>query len=427
MNARRSGRSGISRRTFHLSGLIAPTLLLLVAGGCSGGERPEPAGVDGDPDSAAAGSPATSEGRYPAEGTVIGTYSSEKHDFRLVTVVEGLENPWGIAFLPDGEILVTERPGRLRLIRNGTLSEPIAGVPEVFARQQGGLLDVAIHPDFEQNRLVYLAFAKPVPGGANTAVIRGRLDGLQLLDVEEIFDGNNVAAGGIQFGARLVFDGAGHLFVSIGDRNARPVLGEGDNHPAQDLSNHAGTIIRVFDDGSVPPDNPFVGQAGVEPEIWSYGHRSPQGLALHPVTGELWETEHGPQGGDELNHIRPGANYGWPIIGFGVQYGGQKIHESTTREGLEQPVHYWVPSIATSGLAFYDGDEFPEWKGNAFVGGLAGQHLARVELDGTRSVASERLIAGWGKRIRDVRSGPDGFLYIVTDESNGGVYRLEPA
>lgn len=425
MNPRRWGRSGVSRRTFHWSGLIVPSLLLLVAGGCSGSEPPDPAGVNGDPDSA--GSSATSEGGYPAEGTVVGTYSSEKHDFRLVTVVEGLENPWGIAFLPYGEILVTERPGRLRLIRNGTLSEPIAGVPEVFARQQGGLLDVAIHPDFEQNRLVYLAFAKPVPGGANTAVIRGRLEGLQLLDVEEIFDGNNVSAGGVQFGARLVFDGAGHLFVSIGDRNAPPVLGEGENHPAQELSNHAGTIIRIFDDGRVPPDNPFVGQAGVEPEIWSYGHRSPQGLALHPVTGELWETEHGPQGGDELNHIRPGANYGWPIIGFGVQYGGQKIHESTALEGLEQPVHYWVPSIATSGLAFYDGDEFPEWKGNAFVGGLAGQHLARVELDGTRSVASEQLIAGWGKRIRDVRSGPDGFLYIVTDESNGGVYRLEPA
>lgn len=409
-------------------GIGALALLFLAAGCAAGngtGEPQESTQGSSSADEASSGAQMQSEG-YPAQASAIGTYQSQAHSFRLVPVVEGLENPWGVAFLPDGEMLVTERAGRLRLVRNATLSDPISGVPEVFARQQGGLLDVAIHPDFEQNRLVYLAFAKPVSGGANTAVIRGRLEGNALTDVEEVFNGNNVAEGGIQFGARMVFDDE-YLFIAIGDRNVRPVLGEGESHPAQDLSNHNGTIIRLFDDGRIPTDNPFSGQQGAEPEIWSYGHRSPQGLALHPETGELWESEHGPQGGDELNLIRRGANYGWPVIGYGVQYGGTQIHETTAREGMEQPVHYWVPSIATSGLAFYDGDRFPEWRGDAFIGGLAGRHLARVVLDGTRSVSSEKLLEEWGKRIRDVRSGPDGYLYILTDEADGGIYRLEPA
>lgn len=352
---------------------------------------------------------------------------SQEHAFRVVTVAEGLENPWGLAFLPGGEMLVTERPGRLRLVRSdGTLSEPITGVPEVFARGQGGLLDVILHPQFEQNRLVYLSFAKPKEEGALTAVIRGRLEGNRLADVEEIFEAQNWDRGGNHFGSRFAFDPEGFLYITVSDRAVRPVLGEGGSHPAQDLSNHNGTIVRLHDDGRVPADNPFVGRAGARPEIWTYGHRSLQGLAFDRETGLLWQGEHGPQGGDELNLIDPGANYGWPIIGYGVQYGGSVIHESTEREGLEQPVHHWVPSIATSGLAIYRGDAFPNWRGNAFIGALAGQQLARVSLEGGRSVGEERLLTDLGERIRDVREGPDGYLYLLTDNPEGRILRLEP-
>jgi glucose/arabinose dehydrogenase len=341
--------------------------------------------------------------------------------FQVVPVVEGLEHPWGLAFLPGGDLLVTERPGRLRIVRGGVLDPtPISGVPAVRARGQGGLLDVALHPDFAENRWVYLAFSKPSADGetGTTAVVRGRLDGNALTGVEEIFQAEAWTGAGVHFGSRLLFDRQGYLYVTVGDR--------GQMQQAQDPSNHQGTINRLHDDGRIPDDNPFVGQDGFQPSIFAYGIRSPQGLTLHPETGEILETEHGPRGGDELNHIQAGRNYGWPTITYGINYDGSTITEETARDGMEQPLHYWVPSIATSGLAIYSGDRFPAWKGSAFIGGLAGTTLARVDLDGLEAVAEERLLTDWGQRIRDVRDGPDGFLYILTDVANGGIYRLEP-
>jgi aldose sugar dehydrogenase len=352
---------------------------------------------------------------------------SAHHDYRLVTVADGLLHPWSIAFLPGGDMLVTERPGRLRVIRDGVLlPEPVAGVPTVLAQGQGGLLDVVVHPDFASNRLIYLSFSKPAGEGATTAVVRGRLENDRLTDVEEIFEA--VSRGRGHYGSRIAFDGNGHIFISVGDRQA-PSTGDLSVHPAQDLSNHHGTIVRLHEDGRVPDDNPFVGRADARPETWSYGHRNPQGLAVHPVTGDVWSNEHGPQGGDEVNLVRPGLNYGWPVIGFGVNYGtGTTIHEGTRREGMEAPVHVWVPSIATSGLMFYTGTQFPEWQGDMFVGGLAGEQLARLELDGTRIVHEETIVRGQG-RIRDVRQGPDGFIYLAIDHRAGeptAVVRLEP-
>ena len=353
---------------------------------------------------------------------------SAHYNYRVVTVAEGLVNPWSIAFLPGGETLVTERPGRLRVIRNGTLlPEPVAGVPAVFARGQGGLLDVVPHPQFATNRLIYLSYSKPYPdSGATTAVARGRYENGRLTDVTDIFVAKSRGAG--HYGSRLVFDRNGMLFITVGDRQAPP-RGNLEAHPAQDLTNHHGKIIRIHDDGRVPQDNPFVSRSGAMPEIWTYGHRNMQGLALHTQTGDLWEVEHGPQGGDELNLIQPGKNYGWPVIGFGVNYGsGAAIHAGTHREGMEQPVHIWVPSIATAGLLIYTGDKFPEWRGNFFVGGMNGQQLARLELNGQRVRIEETLLKDQG-RIRDVRQGPDGFIYLAIDDREGKptrIVRLEP-
>jgi glucose/arabinose dehydrogenase len=355
---------------------------------------------------------------------------SAHHAYRVVTVVEDLVNPWGMAFLPGGDLLVTERPGRLRLVRNGQLvAEPVSGVPAVLAQGQGGLLDVVLHPNFASNSLIYLSFSKPlVEGrGATTAVIRARYENARLSDVQEIFEAVSRGAG--HYGSRLAFDRQGFLFITIGDRQAPP-SGDLEAHPAQDLSNHHGTVVRLHDDGRVPADNPFVGREGARPEIWSYGHRNQQGLVIHPETGDIWATEHGPQGGDELNLIRPGLNYGWPVVGYGVNYrSGATIHVGTHREGMEPPVHIWVPSIATSGLLLYTGDRFPAWRGNLFVGGMAGEQLARLTLDGQRVVNEETLVQGRG-RIRDVRQGPDGFIYLAIDDRQGrpsSILRLEPA
>lgn len=355
-------------------------------------------------------------------------YGSAEHSFRVVTVAEGFEHPWSIAFLPGGDILVTERPGRLRIVRDGRLlAAPVEGVPAVFAVGQGGLLDVVPHPDFASNRLLYLSYSKPLGGQeSTTAVVRGRLENDRLTNVEEIFEAQTRGRG--HYGSRLVFDGQGHLFVSVGERMAAPSLLE--EHPAQDFSNHHGTVNRLFEDGRVPPDNPFVGQDGVRPEIWSKGHRNPQALAIHPVTGQLWEAEHGPQGGDELNLIEPGKNYGWPVVGFGANYGsGSAIHSATMREGMQSPVHVWVPSIATSGMMIYNGNAFPRWKGSVFVGGLAGEQLARIVVDDTGYPLEETLLKGIG-RVRDVREGPDGFIYLAIDDQGNGrtpIVRLEPA
>ena len=365
----------------------------------------------------------------PASAQNGDTFHSTHHTYRAVPVADGLEHPWGMAFLPNGDMLVTERPGRLRIIRDGQLlSEPVAGVPEVLAEGQGGLLDVVAHPDFASNKLVYLSYSKPYEDseGATTAIVRGRFENDQFSDVEQIFVADSRGRG--HYGCRLAFDGNGYLFFSVGDRQARP---DGDlaAHPAQDLSNHHGTINRIHDDGRIPEDNPFVGQDGVQPEIWSYGHRNPQGLAINPETGDIWSNEHGPQGGDELNLIKPGMNYGWPVIGYGVNYrSGSAIHEATHQDGMEQPEHFWVPSIGISGLAIYDGDAFPAWKGSMFSGGLSGQQLSRLTMDGQEVVVEETLYYNHG-RIRDVRQGPDGFIYLAIDERRGGqtpIVRLEP-
>ncbi|MDH3207688.1 MAG: PQQ-dependent sugar dehydrogenase [Gemmatimonadota bacterium] len=353
-------------------------------------------------------------------------YGSMHHRFRVVTVAEGFEHPWGMAFLPGGDMLVTERPGRLRIVRNGNLlPTPVEGVPPVFAVGQGGLLDVVPHPDFSSNRLVYLTYSKPQGGQASTTtVVRGRLENDRLTNVEEIFVADTEGRG--HYGSRIVFSGE-YMFVSVGERMASPALLEG--HPAQDPTNHHGTVNRLYHDGTVPQDNPFVGQGDIEPSIWSYGHRNPQSLAVHPQTGDLWEAEHGPQGGDEVNLIEPGKNYGWPVVGFGVNYGsGQRIHDGTMRDGMEPPVHLWVPSIATSGMMIYDGDQFPGWRGSIFVGGLAGELLSRIEMDGQRALFDETLLYGIG-RVRDVRQGPDGYIYLAIDDRVGApspIVRLEP-
>ena len=326
-------------------------------------------------------------------------------------------------------MLITEKPGRLRIVRNGRLlPDPVAGVPEVHNQGQGGLLDVVPHPDFASNRLLYLSFSKPNAdrSAATTAVVRGRFENDRLANVEEIFVA--VSEGRGHYGSRLAFDRNGFLFITVGERQV-PSRGDLEAHPAQDISNHHGTINRLHDDGRVPADNPFVNRDGARSEIWSYGHRNPQGLAIHRETGDVWASEHGPQGGDELNLIRPGLNYGWPVVGYGVNYRtGTAIHEGTHREGMEPPVHVWVPSIATSGLLIYTGDQFPEWQGNLFVGGMAGQQLARLTMDGQQVVIEETLVHGMG-RIRDVRQGPDGYIYLAIDHRGGEltpIVRLEP-
>ena len=352
---------------------------------------------------------------------------SALHDYRVVNVVEGLIQPWSIAFLPGGDTLITERPGRLRIVRNGTLlPQAVEGVPKVFHSSQGGLLEVMPHPNFASNRLLYLTYSKPgaTDAQARTAVIRGRFENDRLVDAKEIFDA--VAQGRNHFSGKIAFDKNGFMFVTLGDRQVPPE-GNLEAHPAQDLSNHHGKIIRLHDDGRVPADNPFVTRAGAKPEIWSYGHRNVQGLAIHPETGDLWANEHGPQGGDELNRIQAGRNYGWPVIGYGVNYNtGLAIHAGTHRQGMEQPMHVWVPSVGISGLMFYTGDKFPQWRGHLFVGAMAGQHLVRLTMNGPRTV--EMLVPGMG-RIRDVRQSPDGYIYLVSDDREGKptpVMRLEP-
>jgi glucose/arabinose dehydrogenase len=347
---------------------------------------------------------------------------TERHAVRLMTVVDGLEHPWGMASLPDGRLLVTERPGRLRIVdANGRLGSPLTGVPEVVVRNQGGLLDVAVDPDFATNRRIYLSYAEAREGGNGTAVARARLGDEGLGDVQVIFRMQPAYDSGHHFGSRLVFARDKTLFVTLGDRN----VGRLD---VQSLDNHVGKVVRIDRDGRAPQDNPFVKQSGARPEIWSLGHRNIQGAALHPVTGELWTNEHGPKGGDELNRTLAGRNYGWPVISYGVNYDGTKVSDLTEKPGLEQPERYWVPSIAVSGMIFYTGDRFPQWKGNVFVGGLKSQQVVRLVLDGAKVVHEERLLRGAvQERVRDLEQGPDGLIYLLTDEENGRLLRMEPA
>ncbi len=339
---------------------------------------------------------------------------------RVDTVASGLEHAWGIAFLPDGRVLVTERPGRLRIVdRNGALSEPLTGVPAVAARGQGGLLDVAIDPRFTENRLVYLSFSEPTDNGTSgTSVARGRLGNAGLESVQVIYRQTPKVRSNMHFGSRLVFDREGRLFITQGDRyNQRPLV--------QDLSTTVGKVVRINADGSIPRDNPFVNRQGARPEIWSYGHRNVQAAALHPQTGQLWTVEHGARGGDELNHPEAGKNYGWPVITYGIDYSGVRIGEGTAREGMEQPVYYWDPVIAPSGMTFYTGDAFPNWRGSAFVGSLNPGALVRLTVDNDRVTREERYLGSIG-RVRDVQQGPDGFLYLITDADNGALLKVSP-
>lgn len=359
------------------------------------------------------------------------TFETEKVKIRVETVAEGLEHPWGLAFLPEGGFLVTERPGHLRIVTaEGQVKDAIYGVPEVDARSQGGLLDVALDPDFAENRFVYLTYSEKGEDGTNgTAVARGHLTESmlpQLKDVEVIFRQTPKKKSTNHFGSRMVFDREGHLFVTLGERQKEEHRGE-----AQDLDSHLGKVIRIWPDGTVPEDNPFAdpdNAAGALPEIWSYGHRNPQGAALNPETGELWENEHGPRGGDEINIPKPSRNYGWPLVSYGVNYDGTPVGKGEhSMEGVEEPVHYWVPSIGPSGMAFYTGDAIPEWKGDLFVGGLAIPQLARLTLDGDKVTADEPMLKELGLRIRDVRQGPDGALYLLTDEEEGQILRITKA
>ena len=348
------------------------------------------------------------------------TIQSEEHAFRLVELVRGLEQPWSLAFLPDGRMLVTEKAGRLRIVKDGKLEpQAVAGLPEVAVHGQGGLLDVALHPRFAENGLLYLSYAARGTDGVGTEVVRARLAGNRLENVQVIFRQSPKGNRGQHFGSRLVFDRAGFLYITLGDR--------GEMERAQRPDDHAGSVIRLHDDGRVPKDNPFAGKPGWKPEKFTLGHRNQQGAALHPQSGALWTHEHGPQGGDEVNVIRAGANYGWPVITYGVNYGsGTRIGEGSAKPGMAQPIHIWVPSIAPSGMAFYTGDRFPKWRGDLFVGALKDQMLVRLKLDGEKVVREERLLQGALGRIRDVRAGPDGFLYLLTDESRGALVRLEP-
>ncbi|RON41092.1 PQQ-dependent sugar dehydrogenase [Pseudomonas brassicacearum] len=349
---------------------------------------------------------------------------SEQGTLEVTTMTKGLEHPWALAFLPDRQgMLVTERPGNLRVVSaDGKLSAPLSGVPKVWAKGQGGLLDVVLSPDFTQDRTVYLSYAEGGGEGdkAGTAVGRGRLsdDLTAIKDFKVIFRQEPKLSVGNHFGSRLVFDRDGYLFITLGENNDRPT--------AQDLDKLQGKVVRIYPDGKVPDDNPFVGQAGVRPEIWSYGHRNPQGAALNPWTGTLWENEHGPQGGDEINIIERGKNYGWPMATHGINYSGQPIPEAKGKsaEGTVAPHHVWEKSPGLSGMAFYDADRFKAWQHNVFIGALVSQELIRLQFDGDKVVHEERLLGELNKRIRDVRQGPDGYLYVLTDEDDGALYKI---
>jgi glucose/arabinose dehydrogenase len=354
------------------------------------------------------------------------TVRTETGSIRVETIAAGLERPWGLAFLPDGRMLVTEKAGRLRIVSpDGAVSKPLAETPEVDSRGQGGLLDVEIDPGFERNRFVYISYSEPGEGGNSTAVMRAALsdDGASLKDGKVIFSQRPKLPSTAHFGSRLVFDKEGYLFVTLGERSS-----EGFREQAQDLRSHLGKIVRIQGDGTTPEDNPFSGKADALPEIWSYGHRNIQAAAIHPVSGKLWEIEHGPRGGDEVNIAEPGMNYGWPVVSHGVNYDGTPVGTGKSRQrGMVDPLYTWTPVIAPSGMIFYTGEAFPGWRGDLFVGGLKSTALVRLDLNGETIEHEERLLENLGKRIRDVVQGPDGAIYLLTDERNGEILRVSPA
>lgn len=361
---------------------------------------------------------AASVNAHAADGRVVRT---DEHSIQVRIITRGLSHPWGLAFLPDGRVLVTERNGRLRIVRDGKLDpRPVAGLPAVAVHGQGGLMDIVLHPRYAENGWLYLSYAARGAGGVGTEVLRAELKQDRLENVQVIFRMQPKTGGGRHFGSRLVFDRNGLLYITLGDR--------GEEDRAQRLDEHLAKVVRLHDDGRVPEDNPFRSNPRARPEIFALGNRNVQGAALHPVTGELWMHEHGPQGGDELNVIRAGVNYGWPVITYGRNYGtGTRIGEGTHKSGMAQPLHYWVPSIAPSGMAFYTGDKFPKWRGDLFIGALRDEMVVRLRLDGEKTVKEERMLKHQLGRVRDVRQGPDGYLYLLTDEPDGVIARIEPA
>ncbi|HEX8254554.1 MAG TPA: PQQ-dependent sugar dehydrogenase [Thermoanaerobaculia bacterium] len=363
---------------------------------------------------------AASRSNATAEAPRSPTPKSTAAPGRVTDVARGLEHPWGLAFLPDGRMLVTERPGRLRIVdKQGKLSQPLSGVPRVQAQGQGGLLDVVLDPQFAQNRTIYLSYAEAGEGGAGTAVASARFTDAALQDVKVIYRQQPKVAGGGHFGSRIVFRRDGTLFITQGERMRY-------SEQAQDLKSLLGKVVRINRDGSIPKDNPFVGRSNARPEIWSYGHRNVQAAALHPDTGALWTIEHGARGGDELNHPEAGKNYGWPIISYGREYSGMRIGQGiTAKAGMEQPVYYWDPVIAPSGMVFYTGNAYPGWKGSIFVGSLQPGALVRLTLQNGRVTREERYLGELDERIRDVEQGPDGLLYMLTDADDGRIIRLE--
>ena len=347
------------------------------------------------------------------------TFSSDKTDFRLETIAQGFEHPWSLAFLPDGSMLVTEREGRLRMIRNGALlSTPISGLPELVVSGQGGLLDVILHPEFEQNQILFLSYAHRNRDGMTTRVARARLDGERFTGVDVIFEALPRSNTSRHFAGRMEFDREGNLYISVGDR--------GEMDRAQDNGDDAGGVHRITTDGGPAPGNPFLDTSGVNDTFYTTGNRNIQGMTIHPETGEIWSHEHGPRGGDEINIIRAGTDYGWPTITFGIDYSGLPITDETEKEGMAQPLHYWDPSIAPSGMAFYTGDLFPEWQGDLFVGALKMRKLVRLRIQDGKVTEEEDLLTDLGERIRDVRMGPDGALWLLTDSPMGKVYRMVP-
>ncbi|MBD2107388.1 PQQ-dependent sugar dehydrogenase [Nodosilinea sp. FACHB-13] len=399
----------------RFTSILVPGLILLAVGSCASAPSPTvlPATDTAQVESAAPESP-------PADVVV--------NNVEPVTVVEGLEHPWSMVWLPDGDMLITERPGRLRRVSNGVLDpNPIAGVPEVLAFRQGGLLDIALHPEFENNGFIYLAYADGTQQANRTQVARARLEGNTLTDWTVIFTNNRNKSDGQHFGSRLLWLPDGTLLVALGDGGNPPLRLDGEliRNQAQNRQTLLGSVVRLTDEGEAPTDNPFVNDSGANPLIWSYGHRNIQGLALDPETRQVWSTEHGSRGGDELNRLEPGKNYGWPVVTYSEEYSGGPVSTERSRPDMVDPLTYWTPSIAPSGLAVYRGDRYPQWRGQLFAGGLVSQDVRRIEVDANGAVVNQVSIP-IGQRVRDVRQGPDGFLYVLTDDPNGRLVRLEP-